>query len=61
MNNISENSNSQEETLPTLYIEINGQLTPIIEGVEYTVPVNEAEDLGAIEDLGTIDDDENQK
>lgn len=38
-------SNTQEE----IFIEINGELLPIVEGVEYVVPADEAEDMGAVE------------
>lgn len=38
-----------------LYIEINGELIPVVEGVEYVVPADEAEDMGAVYDQNTVD------
>lgn len=52
---------SKEETEKTtqteeeLYIEINGELIPVVEGVEYIVPADEAEDMGAVYDENAVD------
>lgn len=36
-----------QTTEEVLYIEIDGKQFEIVEGVEYTVPADEAEDMGA--------------
>jgi len=46
---MSNETNTQTIKQEELFVEINGELLPIVEGVEYTVPVDEAEDMGAIE------------
>lgn len=45
-------TNSQEQ----LFVEINGELLPIVEGIEYVVPADEAEDMGAIEAEEQVDE-----
>ncbi|MDD3591840.1 MAG: hypothetical protein PHO65_04325 [Sulfurovum sp.] len=53
-------SKEMEKTTQTeeeLYIEINGELIPVVEGVEYIVPADEAEDMGAIESFDDDTDD----
>ncbi len=57
MSNENKDTTTETNSQGQLFVEINGELLPIVEGVEYVVPADEAEDMGAIEAEEQVDEE----